>query len=105
MTASGEHRHFFVRLIAPRPTFMQDMTADERAAMQEHGMYWRGKLAEGVAIAFGPVADPKGAWGLGLLKVRDEAEVKAFEAADPAVTKLGMHYEVLPMVALVYAGS
>lgn len=105
MTEPGEHRHFFVRLIAPRPTFAQDMTAEERAVMQEHGVYWRGKLAEGAVIAFGPVGDPKGAWGLGLVKARDEAGVRAFEAGDPAVTKLGMHYEILPMLALVYAGA
>ena len=97
--------YFLVRLIAPRPTFMQDMTADERAVMQEHGTYWRGKLAEGAVIAFGPVADPQGPWGLGLIKGRDVAEVRGFEAGDPAVTKLGMHYEILPMVTLVYAGA
>ena len=31
----------------PRPTFVQDMTPDERAMMQEHGVYWRGKLGRG----------------------------------------------------------
>jgi uncharacterized protein YndB with AHSA1/START domain len=103
--APADVRHFFVRLISPRPTFMQDMTPDERAIMQEHGMYWRGKLAEGVAVAFGPVVDPKGPWGLGLINARDEAEVRAFEAADPAKTKLGMHYEILPMFTLVHAGT
>jgi len=82
---------------------MQDMTPDERALMQEHGLYWRGKLAEGIAIAFGPVLDPKGPWGLGLLKAKDEAEIRAFESADPAKTKLGMHYEILPMFTLVHA--
>lgn len=102
-TAPGDARHFLVRLIPPRPTFAQDMTPDERAVMQEHGRYWRGKLTEGAAIAFGPVGDPQGAWGLGLVRARDEAAVRAFEAADPATTKLGMHYEVLPMLALVHA--
>jgi hypothetical protein len=97
--------HFLVRLISPRPSFMQDMTSDERVVMQEHGMYWRAKLAEGAVVAFGPVLDPNGPWGLGLIKARDEAEVRAFEAADPAKTKLGMHYEIVPMLALVYAGA
>ena len=97
-------RFYLVRLLSPRPTFMQDMTADERAAMQEHGMYWRGKLAEGVAIAFGPVADPKGPWGLGVVRARDEAEIASFEAEDPAPKKIpGMRYEVLPMLAAVFA--
>ncbi len=95
--------HFLVRLIPPRPTFALDMTADERAVMGSHAGYWRGKLAEGIAIAFGPVFDPKGGWGLGLVRARDEAEVRALEAEDPAIqAKLGMHYEILPMPRLVY---
>jgi hypothetical protein len=97
--------HFLVRLISPRPSFLQDMTSDERVVLLEHGAYWRGKVAERAVDAFGPVGDPNGAWGLGLIKARDEGEVRAFEAADPAKTKLGMHYEILPMLALVYAGA
>ena len=41
--APGGEKHFLVRLISPRPTFIQDMTADERAIMGEHGAYWRYK--------------------------------------------------------------
>jgi uncharacterized protein YndB with AHSA1/START domain len=95
-------RFFFIRLIPPRPTFMQDMTADERAVMGRHGAYWRGQLDAGVAIVFGPVADPKGAWGLGVVRAADEAAVRAFEAQDPAPRELGMHYEILPMARAVY---
>ena len=93
---------FLCRLVPPRPTFMLDMTADERAVMQAHAEYWRGKLAEGVVIAFGPVADPSGGWGLGLVEVRDEGELKAFQAGDPAIgSGRGFRYESLPIVRLV----
>ncbi len=103
MTTTPERRPYLLRLIPPRPTFAQDMTDDERAVMQRHVEYWRGKLAERVVIAFGPVADPAGAWGLGLVLARDEAEVAAFEAADPAVRgAIGMRYEHVPMANLVY---
>ncbi|HTJ47456.1 MAG TPA: SRPBCC domain-containing protein [Kofleriaceae bacterium] len=95
-------RFFFVRLIAPRPTFLQDMTADERAAMIAHGAYWRGHLDAGAAIVFGPVLDPAGGWGLGVLRAADEAAVRAFEAKDPAHTQLGMRYEILPMLRAVF---
>jgi uncharacterized protein YndB with AHSA1/START domain len=95
-------RYFFVRLLAPRATFMQDMTADERAVMGQHAAYWRGHLAAGTAIVFGPVADPKGGWGLGVLRVPDDARLRDLEANDPAVRSLGMRYEVLPMVRAVY---
>jgi len=96
-------RYFLLRLIAPRPTFAQDMTADERALMDRHATYWRGKLGDGVAIAFGPVLDPNGPWGLGLIRARDEAEVRAFEAGDPViVADRGFRYETLPIMRLVY---
>ena len=98
-----EHRAYFVRLIPPRPTFAQDMTADERAMMTAHAAYWRGKLAEGTVIAFGPVLDPAGAWGLGVLEVRDEAELRAFQDGDPAIQSgRGLRYEALPFARLVH---
>ena len=97
-------RFFFVRLVSPRPTFMQDMTESERAIMREHGDYWRRHLAAGSVIVFGPVADPKGPWGLGVLRVQDAAEITRFEADDPAVKSIpGMRYEVLPMNTAVFA--
>jgi uncharacterized protein YndB with AHSA1/START domain len=97
----GDRRAFFCRLLPPRSTFMQDMTPDERAIMQAHSQYWQGKLAEGVATAFGPVADPSGGWGLGIVEVHDEAELKAFQSADPAIMSgRGFRYESLPMVRL-----
>jgi len=100
--AAGE-KHFLVRLIAPRPTFMQDMTKDERDMMIAHGAYWRAKLAAGEVVVFGPVADPAGAWGMGVVTAADEAAVCAFEANDPAITSGGgFRYEILPMVQAVY---
>jgi hypothetical protein len=99
---TGE-RFFFVRLLGPRATFLQDMTDNERAIMTEHGEYWRRQLAAGKVIVFGPVADPKGAWGLGVLRVQDEAEIASFEAEDPATQRIpGMRYEVLPMLTAVF---
>jgi len=96
-------RYFVCKLLPPRASFMQDMNADERAAMQAHGAYWRTKLAEGIAIAFGPVADPTGGYGLGILAVPDEATLRAFQAADPAiVANIGLRYETTPMVTVVY---
>ncbi len=99
----AEERFFFIRLIAPRATFMQDITPEEREMMGRHGVYWRGKLAEGKVLAFGPVLDPTGPWGLGLIRAKDEAEVHAFEAGDPAITaNRGLRYEILPVAQLVY---
>jgi uncharacterized protein YndB with AHSA1/START domain len=95
-------RFFFCRLIPPRPTFAADMTPEEAAMMREHAAYWREHLVRGAAIVFGPVADPKGPWGLGVVRVTDEAELRAFEAGDPAIrSERGFRYEVLPMIQAV----
>jgi hypothetical protein len=100
----GEPRYFMCRLIGPRPTFPADMTPDEGALMQQHATYWRAKMREGVAVVFGPVLDPRGVWGLGVLRVGDEAEVRAFEAGDPVIAAgRGFRYEVLPMMTAVHA--
>ena len=90
--------HFFLcRLIPPRPNFAATMSADERAVMQKHGVYWMGHLERRTVMVFGPVADPSGDWGVGIVRVEDEAAVRALEAGDPAVTTLGFRYEILPM--------
>jgi uncharacterized protein YndB with AHSA1/START domain len=96
-------RWYLLRLIAPRPTFAQDMTAEERALMGEHGKYWGRKLGEGVVLAYGPVMDPAGAWGLGLVNAKDEAELRGFENGDPVIAaNRGFRYEALPIAKLVY---
>jgi uncharacterized protein YndB with AHSA1/START domain len=93
---------FLIRLIPPRPTFVQDMTEDERRMMGEHVGYWMKLLGEGVAVAFGPVADPAGAWGLGVVEVDGPDSLRAVEANDPAISsRRGFRYEVLPMRQLI----
>jgi uncharacterized protein YciI len=78
------------------------MTAEEAAVMQEHVAYWTDHLNRGHAIVFGPVADPKGPWGLGVVRVADEDQLRAMEAQDPAIRSgKGFRYEVLPMIRAV----
>jgi hypothetical protein len=53
-------------------------------------------------VAFGPVADPKGAFGVGLWVVPDDVDVAAICAADPVIkSDLGFRYELHPMPSLV----
>ncbi|HEY4252570.1 MAG TPA: YciI family protein [Roseomonas sp.] len=90
--------HFFCRLLPPRPGFAQDMTAAEMQAMQAHVGYWTALAQAGTAVVFGPVADPAGFWGLGVLEVAGEAEAQAITRDDPAIlAAIGLRYEVLPM--------
>jgi uncharacterized protein YciI len=77
---------FLFRLIPPREDFAQTMTPPEQQAMSEHMEYWRRLLADGKVVVYGPVADPEGVWGMGVLRAADRAEVLAIGAADPSVT-------------------
>ena len=90
-------QHYFFKLIPPRPTFMQDMTDDERRLMDEHGRYFQEHFAAGKVLLFGPVMASSGAFGLGLLEVDSEEEARQFGEGDPSV-KAGMNrFEIHPM--------
>ena len=56
---------------------------------------------------FGPVADPAGPWGLGVVRVAGESEMRELEANDPVILSgRGFRYEVLPMLrAIVPPGA
>ena len=102
-SADGKLSHFLCRLIPPRPDFASTLSAQEKSAMLEHARYWAGKLQEGIVVAFGPVLDPKGGWGVGIVRAKDEAAVEAIRDADPAMlAEIGMQYEILSMMAAVY---
>jgi uncharacterized protein YndB with AHSA1/START domain/uncharacterized protein YciI len=103
-TAAAADKYFFCRLLPPRPTFAMDMNAEERAVMQAHAKYWHGLLQAGSVVVFGPVGDPNGPWGLGIVRAADEATAHALEAADPAILSgRGFRYELLPMLQAVIA--
>jgi uncharacterized protein len=75
---------FFLKLNPPRPTFMLDMNAEEKTIMQNHVTYWTSLLEKGTAIVFGPVLDPNGVFGAGVVSVESEAQLKELIANDPA---------------------
>jgi uncharacterized protein YciI len=90
-------KHFLFKLIAPRPTFPQDMTEAERKVMQDHVAYWKGLAGKGVAVVFGPVLDPKGVWGVAVVEASDEAEARALVPNDPVFKARLGPIEVYPM--------
>jgi hypothetical protein len=93
--------YYFIKLIPPRQTFPQDITKEEANIMKEHGVYWRGLMEKGVAIVFGPVLDPNGVWGAGIIQVNDASEVDKYTSEDPAI-KSGLNkLEFYPMKAVV----
>src|SRR6516164_6319233 len=90
--------YFVYKLVAPRPTFAQTMTEGEATLMQEHGRYWIDLVGKGIVIVFGPVADPRGTWGLAFIEADDESQARAYGANDPAIrADVGFIFEVYPM--------
>jgi uncharacterized protein len=77
---------FVFRLTAPRPTFAQDMSEEERQIMARHAAHWQPWIESGQMVIFGPVLDASGSWGLGVVEADDEPKLRAFAADDPVVT-------------------
>jgi len=91
-------KYFLCKLIPPRPTFAQDMTDAEAKLMQQHVAYWKGLMDRGLVIVFGPVADPKGVYGVAILELEEEADANALGINDPTIkANVGFHLEVYPM--------
>ncbi|HEY4143031.1 MAG TPA: YciI family protein [Pseudolabrys sp.] len=96
--------HFFLKLIAPRPTFAMDLNDQEKAMMQEHFQYWKGRQDKGEVLVFGPVMDPKGPYGMGVIEAVDEAGARAFADGDPAMkSNAGFACDIFPMRAVTRA--
>jgi uncharacterized protein YciI len=91
--------YFALKLIPPRPTFTSDMTEEELGIMKQHQQYWMGLINRGIVIVYGPVFDPKGGYGLGVIEVDSEEDVKDIISSDPAIRI--NKYEYYPMRAIV----
>ncbi|MGO4438006.1 YciI family protein [Rhizobium sp. RAF56] len=98
--------YFHLKLLPPRQTFPHDATEEETAAMQRHAAYWRRNADTGMAIAVGPVFDPRGAWGMAVIEAADPAAAKVIADADPVVLAgLGFRYEISPIPSLILRPS
>jgi uncharacterized protein len=92
---------FALQLLPPRPSFALDMTSEERMVMHKHALYWADLMNRGFVVVYGPVMDPRGPYGLGIVKVSDEEQVKTFIENDPAN---GLNsYVYYPMRAIIPA--
>lgn len=98
-----EKKYYALKLIPSRPDFAMTMTDDERATMGAHLAYWTEFMNQGKVVVFGPVMDPSGVYGFGVLVVDSEEEVKSFIAGDPA-GKINK-YEYYLMMAVVPAAK
>jgi uncharacterized protein len=79
------------------------MSPDEAETMERHVAYWQDLLSRERALAFGPVLDPEGPWGLGLLDLDDEDDARSVAEHDPAIESGVCTYALVP-IDLVRAG-
>ncbi len=94
----AEKKNYFLKLNPPRSSFMKDMSDEERAIMQKHVAYWAPYVEDGTVIVLGPVMDPKGGYGISVVRVDDESHLQRLVANDPAN---GLNtYEIHPMRAV-----
>ncbi len=95
-------KRFFIRLLSPRPDFAVTMTDAERATMNHHIGYWSDLAAQGKVLAFGPVGDPAGPFGMAVVLAEDDEAADALRNGDPALASPhGFRTELHPTLALV----
>ncbi|MDE2156844.1 MAG: hypothetical protein KGJ32_13285 [Xanthomonadaceae bacterium] len=94
--------YFLYKLNTPRATFPADITPVEMELMQEHATYWRDLMNKGLVVAFGPVADPKGPYGIAIFRLQDSSGADTLGANDPVIkANVGFNFEVHPMPSVV----
>jgi uncharacterized protein len=89
---------FLFRLLPPRADFAQTLTPAEQEAMQQHQTYWRQLQSEGRVLVYGPVADPEGVWGMGVIRADGHENALAMGQKDPAVTTGVCTFDVMEIM-------
>ena len=91
---------FVNRLIGPRPSFPFDISDAERKVMADHAAFWAPYVQNGTVIVLGPVGDPAGPYGLGVVRATDASAMAALLAEDPAIkSEMGFRYDSAQMMA------
>ncbi len=61
------------------------MTEAEQKLMEQHFFYWKDLFQKGVCLFGGPVLDPRGVYGVLVVKAASKDEARALATADPSV--------------------
>jgi uncharacterized protein YciI len=80
----------------PRDNFVETITPDEVAVMQEHSAHLASLLEQGVLILAGPTFGQVNT-GIAVIEADDEAAARAIMMRDPAITSGLMEPELRPM--------
>jgi hypothetical protein len=68
--------------------------------MQEHSVFWKDLLDEGMCIIYGPVFEPDITYGIGIFSVKDDTIVQEIVNNDPSVKKGLNRFEIFSMKAV-----
>ena len=90
-------KYFYLKLNSPRPSFLVDMTEEEKLTMGAHISYWAPFIESGLCLVIGPVLDPAAPFGVAIVRVDSQEELDALIANDPA-NSIGK-YDIFPMRA------
>ncbi len=94
-------RDFLFRIEPARKDFsLQNITEAERPILAQHGAYLHGLHAAGTMIFAGQAFDPKGFFGIIVVKAADLDAATAIMNADPAIKSKLFHGEVIPFRAV-----
>lgn len=84
ITKSEKSSAFFVKLIPPRKTFVNDITSEEQQVMKAHFEYLKSLQERQKLILAGPCLD-EGSYGVIILKESDMKEVRKVLQAEPSL--------------------
>ncbi len=74
--------------------------------MQKHSEYWQMFTDKGAVILVGPVLDPEGAWGVGVIEVDDDNAAQTLADNDPVIkANAGFRAAVMPIPSLILRKS
>ncbi len=90
-------KNWLIRLLQPRASFDKDITPGEQALMDQHFAYWKDLNEKGICLFGGPVLDPKGVYGILVVRAASEDEARALAGADPSVKSGLNHIDVAEM--------
>jgi uncharacterized protein YciI len=76
---------FVFKLVPPRPDFAFTMSDEERATTLDHLRYWGELTAAGRTVGYGPVDDPSGGYGIGIVLADSVEAAERLRDDDPAM--------------------
>jgi len=98
--------YFLCTLIPPRKSLRRGISQVDRDCMKKHADYWWDLFDKGRVVAFGPVDDPNGSFGLVILRLPDVGEpmkvARLICKNDPVHDEIGFTYQISVMPAVVH---